>query len=338
MATDSAPAPHPEAPSVQPRSASQLAAPGGAGVMAPNPVPDPDRPGQPLTERRAASAPGVPMALGGTVIVGVTIWLIVIAHTLNPDVQGWLGFLTSVTAIVGVFMLVGLTPIQPGEARVVQLFGQYRGTVRQPGLRCCNPFAKRVKISTRIRNHETALAKVNDADGNPIEVTAVVVWQVRDTAQALYAVDDFVKFVAIQTETAVRHIATSYPYDTNEPGVLSLRANADEITSQLSAEIAARVASAGVTIIESRLTRLSYAAEIAQAMLRRQAAGAVVAARTRIVEGAVGMVDLALRRLEEQDVVELDEERKAAMVSNLLVVLCSEQATQQVVNTGSLYQ
>ena len=221
---------------------------------------------------------------------------------------------------------------------MVQLFGRYNGTVREPGLRWVNPFTKRRKVSTRIRNHETAVAKVNDADGNPIEIAAVVVWQVRDTALALYAVDDFVKFVAIQTETAVRHIATSYPYDTSEPGQLSLRANADEITDRLSAEIAARVASAGVTIIESRLTRLSYAAEIAQAMLRRQAASAVVAARTRIVEGAVGMVELALHRLEEQDVVELDEERKAAMVSNLLVVLCSEQATQQVVNTGSLYQ
>ena len=305
--------------------------------MAPDPVPDPHRPGQPLTERAAASAPGVPMALGGLVVVGVTIWLIVIAHTLSPDVQGWLGFLTSVTAIVGVFMLVGLTPIQPGEARVVQLFGQYDGTIREPGLRWVNPFTDRIKVSTRIRNHETTVAKVNDFDGNPIEIAAVVVWQVRDTAQALYSVDDFVTFVATQTETAVRHIATTYPYDTSDPGQLSLRGHADEITEQLSAEIAARVAAAGVTIIESRLTRLSYASEIAQAMLRRQAASAVVAARQRIVEGAVGMVDLALRRLEEQHVVELDEERKAAMVSNLLVVLCSEQATQQVVNTGSLY-
>ena len=339
MATGSAPAPHPEAPSAQQRPGSQVPAPGGPGVMAPSPVPqDPSQPSQPLTERAAASAPGVPMAVGGIVIVGVTVWLIVIAHTLSPGDQGWVGFLTTVLAFVGVFMLTGLTPIQPGEARVVQMFGQYRGTVRQPGLRCVNPFSKRVKISTRIRNHETAVAKVNDADGNPIEIAAVVVWQVRDTAQALYAVDDFVQFVSTQTETAVRHIATSYPYDTSEPGQLSLRGNADAITTQLSTEIAARVASAGVTIIESRLTRLSYASEIAQAMLRRQAASAVVAARTRIVEGAVGMVELALRRLEEQDVVELDEERKAAMVSNLLVVLCSEQATQQVVNTGSLYQ
>ena len=232
----------------------------------------------------------------------------------------------------------GLFQVIPGEARVVQLFGRYNGTVREPGLRWVNPFTIRRRVSTRIRNHETPLAKVNDADGNPIEIAAVVVWQVNDTALALYAVDEFIQFVATQTETAVRHIATSYPYDTREAGQLSLRGNADEITERLSAEIAARVASAGVTIIESRLTRLSYAAEIAQAMLRRQAASAVVAARSTIVQGAVGMVRLALQQLEEQDVVELDEERKAAMVSNLLVVLCSEQATQQVVNTGSLYQ
>jgi regulator of protease activity HflC (stomatin/prohibitin superfamily) len=342
MATDSAPAPSPEAPGAQPaapqRPGSHVPAPGAAGVMTPSPVPDPRQPGRPLTERAAGSAPGVPVLLASILFAIIAVWLIVIVRNYSGGAAGGLTVLIVVLALAASFGLSGLTAIQAGEARVVQLFGQYNGTVRQPGLRCVNPFTKRRKISTRIRNHETAVAKVNDADGNPIEIAAVVVWQVRDTAQALYAVDDFVKFVAIQTETAVRHIATTYPYDTNEPGQLSLRANADEITSQLSAEIAARVASAGVTIIESRLTRLSYAAEIAQAMLRRQAAGAVVAARTRIVEGAVGMVDLALRRLEEQDVVELDEERKAAMVSNLLVVLCSEQATQQVVNTGSLYQ
>ena len=180
--------------------------------------------------------------------------------------------------------------------------------------------------------------KVNDADGNPIEIAAVIVWQVSDTAKAIYAVDDYTHFVAIQTETAVRHIASSYPYDSRGTGKLSLRDNADEITERLSAELTNRVVPAGVQIIESRLTRLSYAAEIAQAMLRQQQASAVVGARQRIVEGAVGMVQLALQRLEEEGVVELDEERKAAMVSNLLVVLCSEQATQQVVNTGSLYQ
>jgi regulator of protease activity HflC (stomatin/prohibitin superfamily) len=342
MATDSAPAHNPEAPGTQPpaphRPDSQMPTHPAAGVMAPSPVPGPQHPGRPLTERPAASLAGIPVMLASIVVLIIAVWLIFVAHGSSAGAAGGLTVLITVLAFAGALGLSGLTPIQAGEARVVQLFGQYNGTVRQPGLRFVNPFTKRRKVSTRIRNEETAVAKVNDADGNPIEIAAVVVWQVADTAQALYAVDDFVKFVAIQAETAVRHIATSYPYDTNEPGQLSLRAHADEITTQLSAEIADRVASAGVTIVESRLTRLSYASEIAQAMLRRQQASAVVAARQRIVEGAVGMVDLALRRLEEQDVVELDEERKAAMVSNLLVVLCSEQATQQVVNTGSLYQ
>jgi regulator of protease activity HflC (stomatin/prohibitin superfamily) len=232
----------------------------------------------------------------------------------------------------------GLTAVVPGEARVLLLFGAYRGTVRTPGLRWVNPFTRRRKVSVRVRNHETPIAKVNDAEGNPIEIAAVVVWQVRDTAKAIFAVDEYAKFVATQTETAVRHIASSYPYDSRGTDALSLRENADEITERLSAEIADRVQAAGVQIVESRLTRLSYAPEIAQAMLRQQQANAVVGARQRIVEGAVGMVQLALNRLEEEGVIELDEERKAAMVSNLLVVLCSEQATQQVVNTGSLYQ
>jgi regulator of protease activity HflC (stomatin/prohibitin superfamily) len=232
----------------------------------------------------------------------------------------------------------GLTPVVPGKARVIQLFGKYRGTLRDSGLQWVNPFTRRIAVSTRVRNHESALAKVNDADGNPVEIAAVVVWQVQDTAKAIYAVDNFTEFVAIQTETAVRHIASSYPYDSRGMERLSLRDNADEITERLSAEISDRVRPAGVQIIESRLIRLSYAPEIAQAMLRQQQADAVVGARQRIVEGAVGMVRLALQRLQDEGVVELDEERKAAMVSNLLVVLCSEQATQQVVNTGSLYQ
>jgi regulator of protease activity HflC (stomatin/prohibitin superfamily) len=258
----------------------------------------------------------------------------VLVHANKQTALVWVGVIMLVIAVLG---LAGLTPVAPGQARVIQLFGKYRGTVRDPGMQWVNPLARRIRVSTRIRNHETAQAKVNDADGNPIEIAAVVVWQVQDTAKATYAVDEHTKFVAIQTETAVRHIASSYPY-TSHDSTLSLRENADEITERLSAEIAARVAPAGVAIIESRLTRLSYAAEIAQAMLRQQQASAVVGARMTIVEGAVGMVQLALRRLEEESVVELDEERKAAMVSNLLVVLCSEQATQQVVNTGSLYQ
>jgi regulator of protease activity HflC (stomatin/prohibitin superfamily) len=301
--------------------------------------PDQDLARRPLAESKGWSAPGVPVLVAGVVLVLAGIWLLIrgigqaagTAHTVLLVVAVLL-------LIAGVLALHGLTPVVAGEARVVQLFGRYRGTVRAPGLHWVNPFARRRKVSVRIRNHETAMAKVNDADGNPIEIAAVVVWQVADTAQALYAVDEFPKFVSIQTETAVRHIASSYPYTSHGGGELSLRDNAEEITQRLSAEIADRVRSAGVAVIESRLTRLSYAAEIAQAMLRQQQANAVVGARQRIVEGAVGMVQLALTRLEDEGVVELDEERKAAMVSNLLVVLCSEQATQQVVNTGSLYQ
>jgi regulator of protease activity HflC (stomatin/prohibitin superfamily) len=292
-----------------------------------------------VTETEAWSATGVRILVAGLVMALVGTALLVVGIIMG----GGAGAVTLI--VVGVLLLVfvdptlrGLVSVQAGEARVVQLFGRYHGTVRSPGLQWVNPFAKRRQVSTRIRNLETPQAKVNDADGNPIEIAAVVVWQVADTALAIYAVDDFERFVAIQAETAVRHIASSYAYDTRGSGELSLRDNADEITGQLTAEISARVAAAGVLIIESRLTRLSYAPEIAQAMLRQQQASAVVGARARIVEGAVGMVQMALQRLDEEGVVELDEERKATMVSNLLVVLCSEQATQPVVNTGSLYQ
>lgn len=297
-------------------------------------------PGQ-ATEGPAWSAPGV-------LVLFLGLGMVAVAGTLmgfGAVDGGWSTAGTTALLAVSIAMLVlaeltfkGLTAVVPGEARVVQLFGRYHGSIRSSGLHWVNPFAERRRVSTRVRNMETAIAKVNDADGNPIEIAAVVVWQVQDTAKAIYAVDDFTHFVAIQSETAVRHTASSYPYDSRGSGALSLRDNAEEITQRLSEEITERVRPAGVTIIESRLTRLSYSPEIAQAMLRQQQASAVVAARQRIVEGAVGMVELALHRLAERDVVELDEERKAAMVSNLLVVLCSEQATQQVVNTGSLYQ
>jgi regulator of protease activity HflC (stomatin/prohibitin superfamily) len=240
--------------------------------------------------------------------------------------------------IAALISLRGLNTVAPGEARVVQLFGRYKGTIRQDGLRWVNPFTSRTKVSTRVRNHETAVLKVNDAYGNPIELAAVVVWKVEDTAQATFEVDNFVRFVATQTETAVRHIAIEYPYDAHEEDGLSLRGNADEITQKLASELHARVESAGVQIIESRFTHLAYAPEIASAMLQRQQAGAVVAARRQIVEGAVGMVEEALARITERDIVELDEERKAAMVSNLMVVLCGDRAPQPVLNTGTLYQ
>ncbi|MBB5808275.1 regulator of protease activity HflC (stomatin/prohibitin superfamily) [Saccharothrix ecbatanensis] len=287
-------------------------------------------------EAREVSGWGV---LGGAVVVLLAGVAVLVLGSIPGD-DG-----PSIPAIVGGALLIagsslvagGLFTVAPGESRVLQFAGRYTGTVRQDGLRWANPFTTKVKVSTRIRNHETATMKVNDADGNPIEIAAVVVWQVEDTARAKFEVDDFVRFVAIQTETAVRHIATSYPYDNHEETGLSLRENADEITETLSVEIAARVQAAGVKVIESRLTHLAYAPEIAQAMLQRQQAGAVVAARSRIVEGAVGMVQLALAKLAEENVVELDEERKAAMVSNLLVVLCGDRSTQPVVNAGSLY-
>ena len=291
-----------------------------------------------VTERPARFLPGLRLLVLGIVLLLAGVGLLVLASHQSHGVATALVLLSVLIFIAGALALAGLTPVVPGKARVVQLFGRYRGTIRDSGLQWVNPFTRRIAVSTRIRNQESAQAKVNDADGNPIEIAAVVVWQVADTASAVYSVDDFTQFVTIQTETAVRHIASSYPYDNRGSGALSLRDNAEEITGKLSAEITARVAAAGVHIIESRLTRLSYAPEIAQAMLRQQQASAVVGARSRIVEGAVGMVRLALERLQEEGVVELDEERKATMVSNLLVVLCSEQATQPVVNTGSLYQ
>jgi regulator of protease activity HflC (stomatin/prohibitin superfamily) len=296
----------------------------------------PKFPAQPVSEYQARSIPGLPVL--GLGLVGVIVGIVLIVEHGNGIRAAVLGVVAVLVLIASELCFHGLTPVQNGEARVIQLFGRYRGTIRTPGLQWVNPFTRRRRVSTRIRNLETSMVKVNDADGNPIEIAAVVVWLVQDTGKAIYAVDAFEKFVAIQAETAVRHVASSYAYEVGDQDRLSLRANADEITARLSEEIGLRVASAGVQIVESRLTRLSYAAEIAQAMLRRQAASAVVGARRVIVQGAVGMVKLALTQLEEEGVVELDEERKAAMVSNLLVVLCSEQATQQVVNTGSLYQ
>jgi regulator of protease activity HflC (stomatin/prohibitin superfamily) len=301
-------------------------------------APGPDRPDRQVTEREARFLPGLPLLAAGIAGLAVGVVLALVGSHQGHAASVALIVLAVVLFIGSGLVFAGLTPVVPGQARVVQLFGRYRGTIRDSGLQWVNPFTRRITISTRIRNQESAQAKVNDADGNPIEIAAVVVWQVADTASATYSVDDYTQFVTIQTETAVRHIASSYPYTSTKEGELSLRGSATEITSRLSAEITARVAPAGVHIIESRLTRLSYAPEIAQAMLRQQQASAVVGARQRIVEGAVGMVQLALQRLEEEGVVELDEERKATMVSNLLVVLCSEQATQPIVNTGTLYQ
>ncbi|HET9808742.1 MAG TPA: SPFH domain-containing protein [Candidatus Limnocylindria bacterium] len=232
----------------------------------------------------------------------------------------------------------GFLIVSPNEAQVLQLFGNYAGTVNQPGFWWTNPFTlPRRKVSQRVRNFESSHLKVNDHDGNPIEIAAIVVWRVTDTAEAVFMVDDYENFVKVQTEAAVRNLATSYAYDSHQDDRLSLRTASDEITGRLRSEVQDRLAKAGIEVIEARLSHLAYAPEIAQAMLRRQQASAVVAARARIVEGAVGMVEMALEELSKRSVVDLDEERKAAMVSNLLVVLCSEQNTQPVVNTGTLY-
>lgn len=232
----------------------------------------------------------------------------------------------------------GFLVVSPNEAQVLQLFGNYVGTVNRPGFWWTNPFTlPRRKVSQRVRNFESAHLKVNDHDGNPIEIAAIVVWRVTDTAEAVFQVDDYENYVRVQTEAAVRNLATSYAYDSHRDDRLSLRTASDEITGRLRSEVQDRLAKAGIEVIEARLSHLAYAPEIAQAMLRRQQASAVVAARTRIVEGAVGMVEMALAELSKRSVVELDEERKAAMVSNLLVVLCSEHSTQPVVNAGTLY-
>jgi regulator of protease activity HflC (stomatin/prohibitin superfamily) len=284
----------------------------------------------PVSEREQASLAGIPMLVLGLALLAGGIAL----FTFHQPAEIWTGVGVLVLAVL---VFKGLTQVAPGQARVVALFGRYLGTIRATGLRWVNPFTTRQRVSTRIRNHETTTLKVNDADGNPIEMAAVLVWQVSDTAKSVYSVQDAEDFVTTQAETAVRHIAGLYPYDSRGLERISLRDNADGITSQLSAELSQRVQVAGVHIIESRITRLSYATEIAQAMLRRQQADAVVAARERLVEGAVGMVRSALRQIAEENLVELDEERKASMVSNLLVVLCSDQPVAPVVNTGSLY-
>ncbi|MYU12076.1 SPFH domain-containing protein [Streptomyces sp. SID8361] len=301
------------------------------------PLPEPR-----VRERPARNVSGGLALLGGLAGLVGGVGLILAGAAVAAEHKGAWSTLLIVSGIVvilaAILTMCGLNTIAPGEARVVQLFGRYRGTIRTDGLRWVNPLTSREKISTRVRNHETAVLKVNDAYGNPIELAAVVVWKVEDTAQAMFEVDDFLEFVATQTEAAVRHIAIEYPYDAHEEDALSLRGNAEEITEKLAIELHARVEAAGVRIIESRFTHLAYAPEIASAMLQRQQAGAVVAARRQIVDGAVGMVEAALARITEEEIVTLDEERKAAMVSNLMVVLCGDRSPQPVLNTGTLYQ
>jgi hypothetical protein len=239
---------------------------------------------------------------------------------------------------LGVFALFGLTVINPNEAKVVQLFGTYKGSLKKQGLCWLNPLTSRRRVSLRIRNFESSKLKVNDHDGNPIEIAAITVWRVIDTAEALFQVNDYENFIHVQTESALRVLATTYPYDAHEDRQIALRISAAEIAHKLREEIQERLATAGIEVVEARISHLAYAPEIASAMLRRQQANAIIAARQRIVEGAVGMVEMALEQLSAKHVVELDEERKAAMVSNLLVVLCGDRDPQPVVNAGTLYQ
>jgi len=248
------------------------------------------------------------------------------------------GFGWAFVAVVCVICLGGLFVVNPNEGRVLQLFGDYVGTTRDEGLRWANPFYSKRRVSLRIRNFESGHLKVNDSDGNPIEIAAIVVWKVVDTAEACFEVDDYENYLKVQSEAAVRNLATRYPYDTHDEQQVSLRGSTAAVAKDLKVEIHERLAKAGVEVIEARLSHLAYAPEIAAAMLQRQQAGAIIAARQKIVEGAVGMVEMALERLSKDNVVHLDEDRKAAMVSNLLVVLCGERAAQPVVNTGTIYQ
>jgi regulator of protease activity HflC (stomatin/prohibitin superfamily) len=249
-----------------------------------------------------------------------------------------LGIFCAVMVVVVTILLAGFFVVDPNVGAVVTLFGQYVGTERRPGLWWANPFAAKRKVSLRVRNFESSKLKVNDHDGNPIEIGAVIVWRVVDTAEACFQVDNYDNFMHVQSEAALRNLATTHPYDAHVEGDRSLRGNTADVAEELKKEIQARLEKAGIEVIESRISHLAYAPEIANAMLRRQQASAVIAARSKIVEGAVSMVQMALDELSKRDVVHLDEERKAAMVSNLLVVLCSEHETQPIVNAGTLYQ
>jgi regulator of protease activity HflC (stomatin/prohibitin superfamily) len=277
--------------------------------------------------------------------IGITIWLFVVAVQRADAASGdpSAPVILLILGLIALFLVecslfFGFFIVNPNEAKVLQLFGKYAGSVKKDGFHWANPLLKKRRLSLRIRNFESATTKVNDLEGNPIEIASVVVWRVVDTFEASFEVDDYEHYVKVQTEGAIRNLATQYPYDSHEDERKSLRGNTLEIAEQLKAEIQERLSKAGVEVLESRINNLAYAPEIASAMLQRQQAGAIIAARSRIVEGAVGMVEHALEMLSQRSVVDLDNERKAAMVSNLLVVLCSDRHTQPVVNTGTIYQ
>jgi len=288
-----------------------------------------------MNETRAFSLSGIPFAVLFTIAL-----LFCVAGFAHGALHQAIGITAGSVILFAFFAFLckGFFQVQPNQGVVLLLFGRYAGTTRETGLRWTNPFLSKRAVSLRVRNFESSKLKVNDADGNPIEIAAVIVWQVVDTAEAVFQVDDYENYVHIQSESALRQMAQSYPYDAHDDGKPSLRSHGDEITAHLRDQIQERLGRAGVQVLEARISHLAYAQEIAQAMLQRQQAGAIIAARTKIVEGAVSMVEMALAHLNEHNIVQLDEERKAAMVSNLLVVLCGERGTQPVLNTGSLYQ
>jgi len=281
-----------------------------------------------------STLPGIPMLLA--LLLAILLTFAALFAAAAADAVGS-ALLLALLGFVEFFLLVGLFMVQPNNAVVLQLFGRYIGTTRDEGLRWANPFFSKRAVSLRVRNFESNKLKVNELEGSPIEIASVVVWQVVDSAEALFQVDDYENFVHVQSESALRQMATTYPYDLHDEVKIALRSHSKEISEHLQTEIQERLAQAGVKVVEARISHLAYAPEIANAMLRRQQANAVIAARTRIVEGAVSMVELALAQLSQRRVIDLDEERKAAMVSNLLVVLCSDNDAQPVVNTGSLY-
>jgi regulator of protease activity HflC (stomatin/prohibitin superfamily) len=288
-----------------------------------------------IREREAKPLPGVPVLLVLIAATGLTIWRAVDAAQNDSPI---LLITYLVLTLLWVFLMAGVFVVNPNEGKVLQFFGDYAGTVKAPGLRWANPFYTKKSVSQRVRNFESAKLKVNDNEGNPIEIAAVVVWKVVDTAEAVFEVDDYNNYVKVQSESALRNLATNYTYDAHDDHTMSLRGTTQAVADHLKREIQDRLSRAGVEVMEARISHLAYAQEIAQAMLQRQQAGAIIAARQRIVEGAVGMVEMALEMLSKRGIVSLDDERKAAMVSNLLVVLCGDKSTQPIINTGTIYQ
>lgn len=289
----------------------------------------------PVREQEYNGIPGLPVVMVLLAATGGLAWMMVQGARTDQSaviIGAGAGLLLVLLVAAGLFL------VNPNEGRVLQLFGEYKGTAREPGLRWANPFLSKRQVSLRVRNFESSHLKVNDNEGNPIEIASVVVWKVVDTAEAVFEVDDYEHYVRVQAEAALRNLATSYAYDAHDDTHTSLRGHTTVVADHLKREVQERLSKAGVQVIEARISHLAYAPEIAAAMLQRQQAGAIIAARQRIVEGAVGMVEMALQQLSAKSIVALDDERRAAMVSNLLVVLCGERGAQPVVNTGTIYQ